>query len=73
MNAIPTSTHPVVFPVGNTGPDNLAMALSLVTVAGIAVRSDADAGDVLKALDDVLDLAERFLAAGVAWARDPES
>lgn len=74
MNAPIQRQHAVTFPVGNTGADNIASALALVKIAAIAVRNKDDtiAEEIVTALDDVLDLAERFLSAGAAWARDAE-
>lgn len=75
MTAPVVGTHPVTFPIGNTGADNISTALSIVKIAGIAVRNEDDtaAEEVLKALYDLLDLAERFLVAGAAWARDADN
>lgn len=58
--------HRVVFPVNNSGHDNIVTALALVKAVRVVLHNDNHISA------DVIDLAERFLEAGAAWARDAD-
>ncbi len=66
--------HRVVFPVNNSGHDNIVTALALVKTVRVVLHNDnhISAQEMVDCLQDVIDLAERFLEAGAAWARDAD-
>jgi len=64
--------YPATFPVGNDGLDNITTALMLIKLAAVAASTENHISDkeMIQGLAQQLDLVERFLEAGVAWARD---
>lgn len=66
--------HHPVFPVNTTGADAIQSAFALVVSASVVAHDDnRSSAEALNCIKEVLDLAESFLEAGAAWARDVEN